>query len=111
MRVTEQGARILQKVRELMRDFADLRSVANESPISGELRLGACPTALAGMLPGILARMVGKFPQINVYIRPGYSAQLYSLGRGGRSRRGLRDPGAVRRCRRPATGSCCAKSR
>jgi DNA-binding transcriptional LysR family regulator len=78
VRVTEQGDRILQKVRGLIRDFADLRSIASDSAISGELRLGACPTALAGLVPDILARMVGKFPQINVFIRPGYSAELYA---------------------------------
>ncbi len=78
VRVTEQGTRYLQRVRGLIRDFADLRSIASESEISGELRLGACPTALAGLVPDILARTVGKFPQINVYIRPGYSAELYS---------------------------------
>lgn len=77
VRMTEEGARILLRVRGLVRDFADLRSIANESPISGELRLGACPTVLAGLLPGVLSRMVAKFPQINVYIQPGYSAQLY----------------------------------
>jgi DNA-binding transcriptional LysR family regulator len=75
--VTEEGARILERARKLLRDVADLRSVANDSSVSGELRLGACPTALAGMLPDILARMVDKFPQINVFIKPGYSAELY----------------------------------
>jgi DNA-binding transcriptional LysR family regulator len=75
--VTEEGARILDRARALLRDVADLRSIANDSAVSGELRLGACPTALAGMLPDILARMVAKFPQINVFIRPGYSAELY----------------------------------
>lgn len=75
--VTEEGARILQRARDVLRDVADLRSVANDRAISGELRLGACPTALAGMLPDVLARMVRKFPQINVFIKPGYSAELY----------------------------------
>lgn len=75
--VTEEGARILQRARDLLRDVADMRSIANDSALSGELRLGACPTALAGMLPDILARMVEKFPQINVFIKPGYSADLY----------------------------------
>ena len=75
--LTEEGSRILQRARDLLRDVADMRSVANDSDVSGELRLGACPTALAGMLPDILARMVEAFPQINVYIRPGYSAELY----------------------------------
>ncbi|MEI2795051.1 LysR family transcriptional regulator [Pseudoxanthomonas sp. F11] len=74
--LTEEGSRILQRARDLLRDVADMRSVANDSEVSGELRLGACPTALAGMLPDILARMVDAFPQINVYIRPGYSAEL-----------------------------------
>lgn len=75
--VTEEGARILQRARDLLRGVADLRSVANEGGMAGELRLGACPTALGGLLPDILARMVGKFPEINVFIKPGYSADLY----------------------------------
>lgn len=75
--MTEEGSRILQRARELLRDVADLRSVANDNAVSGELRVGACPTALAGMLPDILARMVENFPQINVFIQPGYSADLY----------------------------------
>lgn len=75
--VTEEGSRIVQRARDLLRDVADMRSVANDSAVSGELRLGACPTALAGMLPDILARMVAQSPQINVYIRPGYSVDLY----------------------------------
>jgi DNA-binding transcriptional LysR family regulator len=75
--VTEEGARILQRARELLRSVAELRSIANDSSVSGELRLGACPTALAGMLPDILARMVETFPLINVFIKPGYSADLY----------------------------------
>ena len=75
--VTEQGARILERARELLRGVADLRSIAQDGAVSGELRLGACPTALAGMVPDILARMVEAFPQINVFIKPGYSAELY----------------------------------
>lgn len=75
--VTEEGSRILQRSRDLLRNVADLRSVANDNAVSGELRLGACPTALAGMLPDALARMVETFPLINVFIKPGYSADLY----------------------------------
>lgn len=75
--VTEEGARILQRARDILRDVTDLRSAANDLSVSGELRLGACPTALAGMLPDVLARMVRSFPQINVFIQPGYSAELY----------------------------------
>jgi DNA-binding transcriptional LysR family regulator len=74
--VTEEGSRILERSRELLRQVADLRSVANDSQVSGELRLGACQTALIGLLPDTLARMVEAFPGINVFIKPGYSAEL-----------------------------------
>lgn len=78
VRMTEQGDRILAQARQLLRDVADLRSLARDDDLSGELRLGACTTPLIGMLPGILARVSAKFPQINVYIQSSNSAQLYA---------------------------------
>jgi DNA-binding transcriptional LysR family regulator len=75
--VTEPGSRILQRARDLLRDVADLRTVANDEATAGELRLGAGTNALTGILPDVLARMVARFPQINVFIRPGYSPDLY----------------------------------
>ena len=75
--VTEAGSRILQRARDLLRDVGDLRTVANDSPTAGELRLGAGTNALTGMLPDILARMVVRFPQIQVFIQPGYSPELH----------------------------------
>jgi DNA-binding transcriptional LysR family regulator len=78
VRMTEQGDRILAQSRQLLRDVADLRSLARDGDLSGELRLGACTTPLIGMLPEILSRVSAKFPQINVYIQSGNSAQLYA---------------------------------
>lgn len=75
--VTEAGSRILQRSRELLRDVADLSTVANDENTAGELRLGAGTNALTGMLPDILARMVETFPHIKVFIKPGYSPELY----------------------------------
>lgn len=76
--VTEAGARILERARELLRDADDLRAAANNDDDSaGELRLGAGTTALTGVLPDILARVVARFPQVSVFIKPGYSADLY----------------------------------
>ncbi|AWV06699.1 LysR substrate-binding domain-containing protein [Marilutibacter maris] len=75
--LTEQGSRILERARAMLRDVADMRSVANDSDASGDLQLGACPTVLVGLVPDVLARMVSRFPQSNVFIRPGYSADLY----------------------------------
>lgn len=75
--VTEAGSRILQRARDVLRDVADLGTVANDDATSGELRLGAGTNALTGMLPDILARMVDKFPRIKVFIKPGYSPDLH----------------------------------
>ena len=75
--ITEAGSRILERSRDLLRDVADLSTLANDSETAGELRLGAGTNALTGMLPDILARMVVKFPQIKVFIKPGYSPDLH----------------------------------
>lgn len=75
--VTEAGMRILERSRVLLRDIADLRTVAIDEETSGELRLGSGTNALTGILPDILARMVARFPRINVHVKPGYSPELY----------------------------------
>jgi DNA-binding transcriptional LysR family regulator len=77
MRMTEQGARILAHARQLLRDAADLRSLANDGELHGELRLGACTTPLIGMLPEVLARVSHKLPRVTVHIQSGTSSQLY----------------------------------
>lgn len=77
MRITEQGARILEPARKLLRDTTDLRGIAHDGAVTGELHLGACTTALTGMLPDILAGVSSKFPQVNIHIQSGTSAQLF----------------------------------
>lgn len=78
VRMTEQGGRIFTHARQLVRDAMDLKSIANDAAVSGELRLGACTTPLTGMLPEILARVSGRFPDVNVHIQSSNSAQLYA---------------------------------
>jgi DNA-binding transcriptional LysR family regulator len=75
--VTEAGTRILERARAVLRDVADLRTVANDDRMAGELRIGASTTALTGILPEILARTVARFPRISVFIKPGYSIDLH----------------------------------
>jgi DNA-binding transcriptional LysR family regulator len=75
--VTAAGMRILERSRELLRELGDLSALATEDEGSGELRLGAGTNALTGMLPDVLARMVARQPHIKVYIKPGYSPELY----------------------------------
>ena len=76
--ITEPGARILQRARDLLRDVADLRTVANDDDATaGELRLGAGTNALTGLVPDILARLIETYPRLKVFIKPGYSPELY----------------------------------
>ena len=77
MRMTEQGARVLPPARKMLRDATDLRSVAQDGEVTGELRLGACTTPLTGLLPDILARLGKRFPHANIHIQSGSSAQLF----------------------------------
>lgn len=75
--VTEPGSRILERTRELLRGVADLSTIATDETPAGELRLGAGTNALTGLVPDILARLVELHPKLKVFIRPGYSPELY----------------------------------
>ena len=77
MRMTEQGARILAPARKLLRDATDLRGIAQDGEVTGELWLGACTTPLTGLLPDILAGVSKTFPHVNIHIQSGNSAQLF----------------------------------
>jgi len=77
--VTEAGARILEQTRNVIQNVADLRTLAIDDAVGGELRLGACNTALTGILPDMLSRIVERFPQISVSIQPGLSIDLHRL--------------------------------
>ncbi len=76
MRPTEAGAAILGRARHLVQDIRDLKSIASDET-AGELRLGAVSTAISGMLPAVLKPMTARYPQIEIYILPGTSAELY----------------------------------
>lgn len=78
VKVTDQGSRILAQARQLVRDSAGLRSLAHEGSISGELRLGACSSAMIGILPALMARVGGRYPDIKFYVESANSVQLYT---------------------------------
>ncbi|OUM03926.1 LysR family transcriptional regulator [Variovorax sp. JS1663] len=74
---TEAGDRIVERARELLGQVADLRSLANDATLSGDLRLGAGTNALLGMVPDILAGLVKRYPAVNVFVQPGYSVDMH----------------------------------
>jgi DNA-binding transcriptional LysR family regulator len=80
---TPAGSRIVAHSRGLLRDFADLKTLANEEQAAGELRIGTINTALHSLLPDILARFVTTHPQVKIFIHSGTSTELYDALRRG----------------------------
>jgi DNA-binding transcriptional LysR family regulator len=74
---TQAGTAILTRAKNLLGDVRDLKAMAADDRPSGELRVGATPTATSGMLPDILTRLTAKHPQIEYRIESGISAELY----------------------------------
>jgi DNA-binding transcriptional LysR family regulator len=77
VRPTQSGAAILVHARDFLGHIRDLKSIAANDTPSGELRLGAVPTAKNGLLPDILSEMARKYPQIEIHIVGGLAAELY----------------------------------
>lgn len=74
---TEAGGRIAQRARDLLAQAVELRAAAHDDLLAGDLRLGAGPNALLGMVPDVLAALVQRYPGINVFVQPGYSIDMY----------------------------------
>jgi DNA-binding transcriptional LysR family regulator len=77
IRPTEAGAAIVERARHFVIEARDFKSIAATDRPSGQLRLGTFQSALSGLLPDILALMKEKYPQIEVSITLGISAELY----------------------------------
>lgn len=74
---TEAGAALVEPAKRFLSEARDFKSIAATDRPSGQLRLGAFQSALTGLLPDILALMEKAYPQIDVRIARGTSAQLY----------------------------------
>lgn len=73
---TEAGLRILEQSRTLVRDVRDLRAMAGEGSALGEFRLGVFASAMTDILPPLLRRLYGRYPDINIFVAPGASVDL-----------------------------------
>jgi DNA-binding transcriptional LysR family regulator len=77
VRPTPAGAAILNRARNFLGEVRDLKAIAASDKPTGELRLGATPTSITGLLPRVLTLLTEKYPQIDVYVRSGISVDLY----------------------------------
>lgn len=77
VRPTPAGTAILDRARNFLGDVRDLKSVAVSDRLSGELRLGATPTSITGLLPDVLTLLTRRYPQVDVFVRGGLSMEMY----------------------------------
>jgi DNA-binding transcriptional LysR family regulator len=77
VRVTEGGARLLSHAKQFLREARDLRAATLGDAFTGGLRLGAIATAVTGLLPPMLAKLVERHPEIDIFIEAGVSRDLY----------------------------------
>lgn len=77
VRVTEGGARLLSHTGQFLRQARELRAATLGDELTGGLRLGAISTAVTGLLPSMLAKLVERHPKIDIFIEAGVSRDLY----------------------------------
>lgn len=74
---TEAGFAICDTIRQILRDARSLKHLVSLDTPAGLLRIGVIGTALTGTLPTILDHLSRECPQLDLYIVPGTSADLY----------------------------------
>jgi DNA-binding transcriptional LysR family regulator len=75
---SDAGRRVAAKAQTVLADLDALRAAAHaDEQLAGELRLGAGPNALTGLVPDLLSGMVRRSPRLNVFVQPGYSVDMY----------------------------------
>lgn len=77
VRLTEGGARLLKRALQFQREVRELRAATLGEGLAGKLRLGTISTTLTSLLPPMLARLVDRYPDIDVSIDVGVSRDLY----------------------------------
>jgi DNA-binding transcriptional LysR family regulator len=75
---TETGRSLAELGRSLLHDVANLKSALTTETAAGELRIGAVPTAITGLMPRILTTVQTSHPGLEIQIVPGQSAELHS---------------------------------
>jgi len=68
---TPLGLRVAEKAQRILReteDLADMVRAAGE-PLAGELRMGVIPTIAPFLLPALLPRLRGQWPDLKLYLR------------------------------------------
>ena len=78
-KLTPIGTELVSRARQLVEDYNNLLpSILDEAYLSGELRLGAIPTALTGLVPLAMTRLREEYKDLHIHVVPGLSTELIS---------------------------------
>src|SRR3954471_12844268 len=68
---TPLGVRIAEKAQRILREADELADMVRAAgkPLAGELRMGVIPTIAPFLLPALLPRLRGQWPDLKLYLR------------------------------------------
>src|SRR3954468_18608760 len=71
VRFTPLGIRVADKAQRILRDTEDLADMVRAAgkPLAGDLRMGVIPTIAPFLLPTMLPRLRGQWPDLKLYLR------------------------------------------
>ena len=77
--VTHVGQQIAAEARHCIRAIENLVELArsNQSPLTGELRVGVIPTIAPFLLPRVLPKLRQQFPQLRLYLTEDITQRVY----------------------------------
>lgn len=81
---TPAGLAIIEQAWRVVEETRRLRWIAQQDDLAGEVRIGAISTAMTGLLPRALRRLTHRLPQLELFLLPGSSADLYAALNNGR---------------------------
>jgi len=78
IRLTAAGYQLLPQAEKLLRAYDDLRKISVQDAIQGVISIGIMQTALVGIFPAVLQRIMAEHPQVQVKVTVGTSPDLVS---------------------------------
>ena len=77
--VTHVGRQIAAEARRCLRDLENLVEIArsNQSPLTGDLRVGIIPTVAPFLLPKIVPELRQQFPRLRIYLTEDITQRIY----------------------------------
>ncbi|PVZ13613.1 MULTISPECIES: LysR family transcriptional regulator [unclassified Pseudomonas] len=77
MQLTAAGAALVGPAQELLQRTRDLKAIAAQDTVAGDLRIGCISSALGYLVPGVLATLIDSFEHLRPHLEPAFSDALY----------------------------------